>query len=156
MVGGGEFSIPPLPPTSPMAQALSTCAGASLLGRRSKKSQERRWARGAGRLTVSACAASASMLWQTGSVNGAAKRPAPQDLSRRMNEAAEAGDVEKTELLFQQLRTNQSFFNKSPRMFYNTVIKACANAGLTERAEYWSERLRAARLEMNPKGRLAG
>ena len=25
-------------------------------------------------------------------------------------------------------------------MFYNTVIKACANAGVTERAEYWKER----------------
>ncbi|OLP81061.1 putative pentatricopeptide repeat-containing protein, mitochondrial [Symbiodinium microadriaticum] len=84
----------------------------------------------------------------------AAQRPRldpARQLDRQLNEAAEAGDVEKTELLFQQLQKHQRHFNRSPRMFYNTVIKACANAGVTERAEYWKERLREASLEMNTR-----
>ncbi|CAE8677201.1 unnamed protein product, partial [Polarella glacialis] len=58
----------------------------------------------------------------------------PQGFAR-INELAERGEVEAAELLFDEVerRTPQ----KLKRMLVNTLIKACANAGLIERAELW-------------------
>ncbi|CAJ1362530.1 unnamed protein product [Effrenium voratum] len=70
-------------------------------------------------------------------------------LGDQLNRYAELGDVANAERVFAQLHNKEGSYL---RYQVNTVIKACANAGRLERAEYWHARLKDMNLEQNDKG----
>ena len=66
-----------------------------------------------------------------------------------MNVCAEAGDIKSAETLFEQLKDRTP--RNMQRMLFNTVIKACANAGDLTRAEQWQQRMEASGIAANAK-----